>query len=117
LIGAAFSTEGREVSAETLLTFTRRYPPTPATRLGDGAGISILRAVIADGGITTKNLQANIAMLAGTIPAFVKHVTEANVASAPNGTTALMRSGAQLRPIPLTPADMQGWELPPKQVR
>jgi hypothetical protein len=114
LIGAAFSTDGRNVPAEALLSFTQKYPPTPALRLGSGgtSGVALVRAVVATGGISTANMQRNIVMVPGTIPAFTKHVNETTIASNMPGTTMLTGSNARLRQIPLSPAQMQEWALP-----
>jgi hypothetical protein len=109
LFGTLFSTEGRDVPAETLLSFTRKYPPTPALRAEGGVGI--MRALISNGGIRSTNLKANFAMLIGIIPEFVKHVNEATVASNPRDTRAML-SAPQLRPMAVTPAQVREWTLP-----
>jgi hypothetical protein len=112
LFGTIFSTEGREVSTETLMSFTKKYPPTPALR--SEKGVALMRAVISNGGMRSTNLQANFAMLIGIIPAFVQHVNEATVASNERGGRATL-SVPQLRPVALTPAQMREWALPALQ--
>lgn len=109
LFGTVFSTEGSEVSAETLVSFTRKYPPTPAVRTE--GGIALARALISDGGIRSANLKANFAMLIGIIPVFVEHVNQATVASNPSGGRATL-SVPKLRPVAATPAQLRAWTLP-----
>jgi hypothetical protein len=108
LIGSAIDTGGQRYPAETLINFTRDYPPTPALTLNDGT-LVIGRAVISTGGIGPGNGRANIALLAATVPVLIEHLKTSQVVASreqPGAQLSTKTAGA-LRTVHPTPEQIR----------
>jgi len=96
LVAGVFTTDGKKVTAQSLVDFTTAYPPTPAIQLTSG-NVAVVRAIISLGGIRNGNLKQNIALLAATLPLFAQHINGALVSTngyAASPSRALVRSAA-----------------------
>lgn len=104
LVAGVFSTDGKDIPAQTLLDFTGKYPPTPAILLSN-KDVAVVRAIISLGGIRVANLKYNIGLLVGTLPIFAQQLNTALISS--NGTAPTPYAMARVHPTHMAPIEMQ----------
>jgi hypothetical protein len=108
VIGAAFNTGGVKYPLETLNAFNRKLPPVTALSLPDG-NVAMWRALISLGGISKKNMTANMGMFISYVPNFVEHLQGQVVASTDSATGRAVP--ASVAPATLTPQRLTAQQM------
>lgn len=109
VIAAGINTAGTKYPLELLNKFNQKLPPITALSLDDG-NVGIWRALISLGGVTEKNVGANIGMLISYVPTFVEHLQ--------TGLVVASTDAAPGRAVPVSTAPaIAPFELSAKQMQ